>query len=114
MEFKTENTVALVHFFLHGDVSNDVVERLFEDEEFVFRGPDEVELLDITNDGVEYWKDTRFGEMIYVLHPGSNKDPIVTGFLDAFCPIKCRVQKFTDDEDDFSEEWYGWRSKHFG
>jgi hypothetical protein len=88
MEFKAENTFALIHFFLHGDVSNDVVERLFEDEDFVFKGPDEVELLDITNDGTEYWKDMRFEEMIYVLHPGSIKDPRILSFMDAFCPVK--------------------------
>jgi hypothetical protein len=55
MDYTSEDTTAIVHFFLHGQISNDLVE---DDEEF-HDSKDDVELIDIANNGTEYWKDNQ-------------------------------------------------------
>jgi hypothetical protein len=110
MDYTSEDTTAIVHFFLHGQISNDLVDEIFDDEEF-HDSKDDVELIDIANNGTEYWKDNQY-DMIYVLHPNRTNDECTTNFLNAFCPVDYRVIPITDTE--ICEEWECWRMTHFG
>jgi hypothetical protein len=101
MEYTSEDTTAIVHFFLHGQISNDMVEELFDDEEF-HESKDDVELIDIANNGTEYWKDKQY-DMIYVLHPNRTNPINYSNY---------HMVQLTDT--DPCEDWENWKMSHFG